>query len=285
VGDAGEFERAARELGRLRRHPGFHLLAVAIGFGVTWSWLGSELGSSIPSNWRVAADATGKHVTLTGWWLGLVGFPFHCYVWLRWVLGLGFWTHFLHRLSGMKLRLHGADPDRAGGLAFLGVLQARFGIVIFLYGVVIAVNVVHAHLVDSMPILGFQVLGMVLGYVILAPILFLMPMLTLTRRLYLTKHEAVSRYGAIARASIAGIEGVKPLRGGRRSSRASAEPVGIQDISVCYANAQSMRVLPVDTRSILELFASAGAPMVPLMLKFLPWAEARHVLELFFGGK
>ena len=54
---------------------------------------------------------------------------------------------------------------------------------------------------------------------------------------------------------------------------------GIINLSGHVSN---MRIVPFDLHTLSRLFASAAAPMLPLIPKVVPWPKLANTLEMFF---
>jgi len=57
----------------------------------------------------------------------------------------------------------------------------------------------------------------------------------------------------------------------------------LSQIETLYGHVSDMRIVPFDLGSLGHLMFAAAAPMVPLMSRYVPWAEARAFIERIFG--
>ncbi|MET1162552.1 MAG: hypothetical protein ABWY48_08405, partial [Pseudoxanthomonas sp.] len=73
-------------------------------------------------DWRTAPDGL---LTDAGRWFELVSVPIFRFVAFIWAWRFLLWTYLLWRLARLRLDLHPAHPDGAGGIGFLGVAQQR----------------------------------------------------------------------------------------------------------------------------------------------------------------
>jgi hypothetical protein len=77
--------------------------------------------------WFVRATDSGPGMSYAGLWYGWISLPIVQFILLRWWYRLILWSRFLFRVSRLDLDLSAANPDRAGGLGFLGTSTAAFG--------------------------------------------------------------------------------------------------------------------------------------------------------------
>ena len=280
--DVAALDNDFRWLTRWRTRCIGDVLCLAAAYLTALAFVWNEL-SAQPSvvTWRTVMTSSGSlRLSAAGWWFALVALPLFTYVWLRWVWKVALWTGFLRRISRIDLRLNAAHPDQAGGLAFLGEMQSRFGILIFGFGIMIAATVTHKVLIEGVPMSAFNTWTMVAGYVCIAPMLFLLPMLLFTRKLVAVKHAGMARYSSFAIETLSSFERapaghVQPAENG---PPVQAPPM--QDLAICFENAHNMRTFPADLKSILQLFATALGPMLPILLKFVPLpAQVKEIIE------
>ena len=259
-------EEAWRSVGRLNRVGWHYVVLVVAAYTLTWCWLGSEIADCL-TNWRMTAG--GMHPG--GWWIGLVALPLFHFLWLRWAAKLLLWTWFLQRLARSDLRLSAHHPDGAGGLAFLGQIQASFGILMFVFGVVTTATAFYDIHVAGVSPTGFLGLGLIILYLAFAPVLFLAPLLVFTVRLREVKEMAL-------------LHCAKGIAGQQQEGPSVDELEAIAHWQVAYERVLAMRTLPFDFKTLRQLAVTAGAPVVPLVAQFLPWESLRESLRMLFGS-
>jgi hypothetical protein len=275
-----EFQAATRSFARLCRNPFTDVVCMTAALFSTWLLLRGQNALGLPRDaWWTVSTGAGIQRSVSGWLIFLIWNQFFPYIGYRAASKVLFWTVFLRRFARMRLRLNAAHPDGTAGLAFLGVLQSKFGVLLFAYGIWVAGNTFQLTVVEGIPFSNYIVWSMVVLYMAVSPILFLMPMLTLTTCLRNLKAESLVRFGGLSIATLSRLEHL-PKSATRRASK--MPEVAMEDLSIAYDNVRRMRVVPMDLRSVMDLLAWAGAPMVPLILRFVPWPEIRHVLETFF---
>lgn len=102
------------------------ILAYSIG---PWAWQIHVAPGA--ATWYTMSEETHLHLTPAGYWYAFVSIPIFRFMLLRWYARLFLWIWFLWRTSRLKLRLTPTDPDRTGGLSFLGNSSYAFGLLLF----------------------------------------------------------------------------------------------------------------------------------------------------------
>ena len=271
----------ARRATRAARWVWVDLVLLALACGSTWSWAWAELHNELPS-WHTAVirgedgfltfvsdDTPGslEYFTPAGYWVTFFALPFFTYLWMRWFWKVVAWTYFLRRVSKLRLTLRPAHPDRTGGLGCLSDVQTSFAAILFGTGLLFAAWAVHKFVFERTPIGSMDVWGPIFGYVVLAPTTFVLPLFWFTKTLARVKREGLVRYGEMATAITSRFER-NWLRGEQRDAQKlleSSHVSSIADFTVAYQTVESMRVVPFDRRSLLELFSASATPFTPLV--------------------
>lgn len=265
-----EMETAIQDAARLRKRVLPELICVGLAYVLTWGlWLLPE-ASNGTSTWHALAAGETEHLTLAGWWAGLIAVPVFHYHWCRWLWKTGIWCSFLRRVSKLQLHLAAAHPDHAGGLGFLGQVQTRFAVIIFAFGTVVAAIVGHKLVTEGASFSAPAVWAVVVSFVLISPVVFLMPLLMFTRQLYHTKQRGLREYGALAtRIGEQTEEGLFAQQSGAGLDLDRVASL-LSHLAKSYAVVKDMRVVPFDMQSAVRLLTAAGGPMLPLLPKLLP---------------
>lgn len=253
----------------------FYMAFWAIGSELFWDADGMMTWHSYETD---AFPYLNRMLTPAGAYAMFVALPIQTYWWVRWVWKIGIWYWYLRQVSKFKLVLVASHPDHTGGIGFLSEVQAKFAIVILAYGVSSVIATVgYKIMVEHAPVSLPPVWGMVLGFIFLAPPLFLAPLLLFTKQLARTKKRAMNQFRekAMAAALRAEQQWMQSPATPESDEQARNELSQLNLLSGFYERINGMRVVPFDLRSAAQLFGSAIGPTVPLLPYFVelpePW--------------
>lgn len=218
-------------------------------------------------------------MTPAAWYAMFIALPIQSYFWVRWVWKIGLWYWYLRKISQFKLVLVASHPDHTGGISFLSEVQSKFAIIILAYGISSVVATVGYKIaVEHAPVDLPPIWGMVLGFTIGAPVLFLAPLLLFTKQLARTKKRAMNQFRERAMAAALRVEEQwlnSKCYGDACDEKARGELSQLNLLSGFYERINGMRVVPFDLKSAGQLFGSAVTPVVPLLPYFVklpePW--------------
>jgi len=269
--DNHKLERLARQASKAARWPAVQVGLLIFVYVSTWAWAAEELTNGSPS-WHARLVQGHEVATWAGIWVWAFAVPCWFYLCARLAWKIAVWTWVLWRVSRMRLHLVPSHPDEAGGIGFLGELQASFGIVIFAVGAAIACTVGYKITVENAPWGTFATDGPWVAYVAIAPIAFLSPLLLFTRQMYEAKHDAVMEYSPAAT-----IYGRRFEHVWIASDRYREDEFAIVNDVQAYTNLasvfqaiESMRIVPFDLVTLGRLLLSAAGPMLPLLVGRFP---------------
>ncbi|MBN9685718.1 MULTISPECIES: hypothetical protein [unclassified Corallococcus] len=220
----------------------------------------------------------GGPLTLAGWWYLAVSMPIIRFLLLRWLWRAILWATFLFKVSRLPLALVPTHPDAAGGLSFLGTIQASFSLI------VLAVScTLTAQRLSRAPSTNFSDYALHLfAFALLCLAVIFAPLLPFFRQLLRAKRTGDHEFSAVAAWHSQHFEqrwfqrelpkGLDPLTAEDFSS--------LTDLGTSFKAARAMRWFPVDIRAALAVVAAAMAPMVPLLL-----ADRRFIEVLLELGK
>jgi hypothetical protein len=275
----------ARSTERLARTPIADLVIIVLAGGAVYAWAGPELHNNIET-WHTTTPPGGTETfTYAGYWVAFVSLPLFTYLWMRWAWKVVAWTYFLVRVSRLPLALRAAHPDRTGGLGCLSDVQTSFAAILFGTGILFSAWGVHKFVFERTPLTSMDVWGPILVYLVLAPLTFTLPLILFTKMLGKVKREGLIHYGEMA-TQLAGHFERRWLRDDSALSDSlldSPHSSSYADFSAAYVTVESMRVVPFDRRSFLELFSAAATPLTPLAF-FLDLPEKVRDLIGIVGG-
>lgn len=312
VCDADALSGAMSRAERLAKHKRADGVCLFLGYVFTMLWACDEVSNGL-SSWHTAVmpagtvatgpgpvcvalvcAALGKSVgngevfTLAGAYAAFFCLPLFTYLWLRWVWKVVVWTLFLIRLSRLRLSLIATHLDATGGLGSLSDVQTSFGLILFGTGVLFSTAIWYKVAMEHTPVSAFTVWVPIIGYILLAPSVFVGPLFVFSRTLYRVKTEAQLPYGALALKIAQNYEKRWLDISADRADALLSDPQTstLADFKNNYHSVQAMRVVPFDWRSLKELFLSAAGPFIPAVLDFLELPQGvKAFLELWVGHR
>lgn len=283
------------ELARKRIGP--ELICISIAFYFGFMALSPELTSTDPNmvTWHTYPLANPGWLTHwytpAGLFATIFALPVQTYIWVRWVWKIVLWYWYLRRLSQFKLVLVASHPDHTGGIGFLSEVQAKFALVILAGGISgVVATVGYKIAIEHAPINIPPVWGLVFGFAIGAPILFLAPLLLFTKQLARTKKRAIAHFRDKAMASAVKLETQFFHSDLTQDDEAQvrSELNQLNLLSGFYDRIHAMRVVPFDLRSAGQLLGSAVGPLIPLVPYFVdlpePWKQLFLALTKWIPG-
>jgi hypothetical protein len=248
----------------------------------TWAWAAEELTNGSGS-WHATMTRGHEVVTLAGFWVWSFAVPCWFFLCARLAWKIVIWSWVLWRISRMSLHLVPSHPDAAGGIGFLGDVQATFGIVIFAVGVAIACTVGYKVTVEHAPWGTFATDGPWMGYVAIAPLAFLSPLLLFTRQMYAAKHGAILEYSPAAAHYGRRFEQTWITSHRYRDDEFAVvnDVQAYTNVASVYGAIESMRVVPFDLVTLGRLLLAAAGPMLPLLIGRFPLLS---LLSRLLGG-
>jgi hypothetical protein len=246
-------------------------LVIFVYTGGLWIWR-SEVAVHTASWYAVPAGAH-LQLTMAGYWQLLVSLPIFQFILLRWYLRLFIWFRFLWSVSRLDLQLLPAHPDRAGGLAFLGVGASAFAPILFAQGAVLAGLIADRIFYEGQNLISFK--ATIAGFVALFVGMILAPLLLFAPQLVAAKRRGLADYGTLATTYVAGFE-KRWLRGGHAQEQellGTGDIQSLADLGNSFAFVRDMRPVPFSLQDVIQLAVAAAAPVVPLLLTIMPLEE------------
>lgn len=246
-------------------------------------WLSQELTNGIPT-WHGLVINGIERPTFAGIWEGAFAIPLFWFLIYRWIWRVFVWSLTLYNISRLRLNLKASHPDSMGGLGFISAVQANFGILIFVFGCVIASTTLYKIIIEKAEMSSVSVWGMVLPFMIIAPIAFIAPLLVFTPsllRLRMNSQYEYSKLGiqytdAFERKWIKGeVSSDEPFVG-------SGDIQSLADLGNAYEKTMSLKIVPFDFQSMLRLVTTAFGPMIPVIIKVMPQSSwIKKSIEMF----
>lgn len=237
------------------------------------TFISFKVASVNVSTWYALQTDAGSSVTFAGWWLLLFCVPLLQFLEMRWLWRLFLWFRFLAQVRSLDIQLFPTHPDHAGGIGFVGEAQRFFGILLFVFSILLTGVFASEVVYDKTPLEHFA--PVIASYVILALIIILGPLILFTGKLLKTKRIGLHQYGALATA-YTGMFQRKWIKG----ENPSGEPLlgtgdiqSLADLANSFQVIEHMNPMPVNPRTILHLTAACLLPMATLLLTVMSPGE------------
>lgn len=249
--------------------PEVALIGLVYGLGISLLWRHYLF---LDANTWYATKAAGSTPSLAGVWYLCLSLPMFQFLLCRWYLRFFIWARFLWQVSRIDLSLVPTHPDRVGGLGFLSNAAYAFLPVLVAHGVLLSGVVGNRIYYLGATLADFK-------YEILALVVFLMllvlgPLLVFSPQLAAAKRAGLREYGTLAEQYIRQFD-EKWLRSGtpRNELLGSGDVQSLADLNNCFEVVRTMRVVPIDKDSIIQLGIATALPFSPLVLTMLPFEE------------
>jgi hypothetical protein len=276
LNDLPRFYRAVESAFSLRNSNPLELglFAAVYTFGL-WFWHGRF---GIEAATWYAMPGGRWHLTPAGFWYVFVSIPILQFMLLRWYVRFFIWYRFLWQVSRIPLDLIPTDPDRAGGLGFLGGLSYTFGPVLFGQGAMLAGLIASNVLYHGGKLLSFKLQAGT--FVVFFVCVIFGPLLMFTSQMARARRNGLAEYGLLTRRYVEGFREKWILDSGAGSGEllGTGDIQSLADLGNSYAVVQEMRVVPFGLRDVSRLAAATAAPMVPLLL--LVWSPEEVIMRV-----
>jgi hypothetical protein len=255
-------------------------LLVFVFTGGMWIWR-HQILMDVPS-WYASPQGGQVHLTMAGYWLALVSVPAFQFIALRWYMQFLVWFWFLLRVSRLNLYLPALQPDRRGGLGFLGISSVAFAPLLFANSALLAGQIAGRIFYHRETLFAFKLT--IAGYVVFSVVAALSPLFSFIPKLVIAKRQGLGRYGSFASSYVTEFK-QKWLQGEANGKEAlgSGDIQSLADLGNSFAVAQEMRPVPIGTDDVLLLLVATIAPVLPLLLTVMPMEElVTRAIKLVF---
>ena len=245
----------------IRLEFGLLIFVYAVG---PWLWR-SQIALDA-STWYAMPESGHLRLTPPGYWIAFVSIPIFQFILLRWYLRLFIWFRFLWQASRLNLNIIPTHPDRAGGLAFLGVASYAFAPILFAQGAMLAGLIANRVLYAGESLLSFKMEAV--GLIAVFMLAILGPLTVFTPKLSRAKRKGFADYGLLASRYVEEFDYKWVKRRGSLSHEllGSVDIQSLADLGHSYAVIGEMRAVPFGMRDMMLLAAATAAPLIPLGL-------------------
>jgi hypothetical protein len=243
------------------------VLLVIVFTGGIWIWR-NEVALDVAS-WYASPGGSQMHLTWAGSWFAFVSVPIFQFILLRWYMRMLIWFLFLLRVSHLRLQLLPANPDRAGGIGFLGRSTIAFAPFLFAQGALLAGQIASRIFYTGQSLLSFKLT--IVGFVCFFVAVILAPLLVFTPQLWDAKLDGLAKFGSLAEEYVMDFD-QKWLRRKVNDEQllGSGDIQSLADLGNSYAVVGEMRAVPFATEDVLWLVGASVVPMLPLLLTIMP---------------
>lgn len=219
-------------------------------------------------------------LTVAGYWYSFISLPLLKYFSLRLVWKFILWSWFLRKISKMNLNLVAIDPDKAGGLGFLGSVQLSFGFLGFVQSSSIASEIANKIIYQGIPFEDFKLYALIIPFI---TVIYLSPLLFFSNKLTTLKLDGIMIYGALTHKYSLNFDD-KWIKGVDYDEKelllGSSDIQSLADIGTSYEVVEDMKTIPFNLRNTITMFVLIALPFVPLItLKF----NMKQILEALVG--
>lgn len=223
--------------------------------------------------WFIRATEAGPALSHAGVWYAWISLPIFQFILLRWWYRLSLWCCFLFRVSRLDLDLSPSNPDRAGGLGFLGTSTAAFAPFLVAQSALVAAMVGSRILREGAALQDFTLeLG---GFLAFALLQALGPLFVFAPNLLAAKRRGLREYGLLANRYVKEFDR-KWIHGGAAPDErlvGSADLQSLADLDGSFDVVRGMRLLPFGKETVTQLIATVMLPGLPLVLTVIPLEE------------
>ena len=223
--------------------------------------------------WFVRPTDSGPGLSRAGFWYAWISLPIFQFILLRWWYRLILWGRFLFLVSRLNLDLSPSNPDRAGGLGYLGTSTAAFAPFLVAQSALVSAMVASRILQQGAQLQDFKLeLGGVLVFALLQA---LGPLTVFAPKLLEAKRRGLREYGLLADRYVKEFDR-KWIHGGAApddSLVGSADIQSLADLDGSFDVVRGMRPFPFGKDTVIQLAVTVVLPGLPLVLTVIPLEE------------
>jgi hypothetical protein len=229
------------------------MLLVLVFTGGIWIWR-NEVALGVAS-WYASSRGGQMHLTWAGSWFAFVSVPIFQFILLR--------------VSRLRLRLLPANPDRAGGIGFMGRSTIAFTPLLFAQCALLAGQIASRIFYTGQSLLSFKLT--ILGFVCFFVAVVLAPLLVFTPQLWEAKLDGLAKFGSFAEEYVLDFaQKWMPRKANDEQLLGSADIQSLADLGNSYGVVREMRAVPFGTEDVLWLLIASVVPLLPLLLTIMP---------------
>jgi hypothetical protein len=223
--------------------------------------------------WFVRLTDSGWGLSRAGLWYAWISLPIFQFILLRWWYRLILWGRFLFLVSRLDLDLSPSNPDRAGGLGYLGTSTAAFAPFLVAQSALVSAMVASRILQQGAQLQDFKLeLGGVLVFALLQA---LGPLMVFAPKLLEAKRRGLREYGVLADRYVKEFDR-KWIHGGAAPGErlvGSGDIQSLADLDGSFDVVRGMWTFPFGKETVIQLVVTVVLPALPLVLTVIPLEE------------
>lgn len=242
---------------------------VILAFAVALASMPEASASLHEVVWAMENDGAASRLGFGAWWYLYVARTFTAMLFIGWLWRLVLVFVLFWRISRLSLAIVPTHPDRAGGLGFVAYVPAAFAPVVLGTSCVLGAKMAHDLMYHDVTVQALQ--WQMIGFVVIAPLVFLSPLMVFAGILRRAKTRALLELGALA-----GRKGRldQQQASERRDTVEGAEPdVADVDAQSLYEACENMYPIPMAMATVVPLVIAAALPIVAAAAIKLPIAD------------
>ncbi len=266
VGERANFDQALTRLTHLLNAKWLQVILALLAILVSWilqadyvdMW--TERGVT---SWALHLEGDKVDETLAGQWYLLVSSPLVSFLLYRWMWRFIVWSMLLFIVSRMKLDLYASHTDLSGGLGIIGYGQSLFVIIFVVVAALVSSDMASNILYEGEKLVDVKLV--VLVFITASIIVIAAPLFFFTSKLVDLKRRALAEYGMLQQ-QISRDFHHHWVDDKAQELVDSMQPSAMADYSAVYEIASSMRIVPLNPKTIIVLAAVLFVPFLPLAL-------------------
>ena len=215
------------------------------------------------TSWMLYMEDGVIDETLAGSWFLLVTSPLMSFLLYRWIWRFMVWSLFLYRVSRMKLELYASHTDLAGGLGMIGVNHAFFSILFLIIATLVSSDLAGNILYEGDQLVAEKQL--VIVFIVMSMVILLIPLCFFSNKLIHMKYKALSTYSALQN-QISSDFHKHWIDDEAKDIVDSMQPSAMADYSAVFEIIRNVRIVPIDSKTIIYVAILLLLPFLPLTL-------------------
>ncbi len=264
--EQGRMERASKHVAYLINAKWMQVILALIAIAVSWLLHADYIDMWKERNvtsWALHLDDGEVEETFAGMWFLLVTAPMVSFLLYRWMWRFIVWSYFLFRVSRLKLELFASHSDQAGGLGIIGYGQNLFGFIFFIMATLLSSELSSNLLYEGEKLVDVKLF--VLVFIAISIIVITAPLLFFSNKLVSLKRRALAEYGELQQQISRDFHHHWIDEKSKRLVD-SIHPSSMADYSAVYEVVSSIRIVPINPKSVIVLAAVLLVPFLPLAL-------------------
>ncbi len=268
-----EYKSTLKIFGKYKDSGIIDLLVLVLAYSIVilvlsniWKSYG-ESGSL--TSWQYSKDVQGQ-ISLGGYWYAFITIPIYIFFFARLLWKFLLWSFVLYKISKINLNLFPTDPDRSGGLGFLGQNQLYFALLGFIQTSIFSAEIASKILYAGTVITDYK--SFIIGILALFTLIIICPMMFFTNKLIKTKLNGILEYSVTSHMYVSAFHDkwIDGKNSENENLLGSADIQSLADLSGSYDIVKSMIPLPIDLRKVISLILLVTIPFSPLILFVIP---------------